>query len=89
MTHPTLRRYIARMNRYTELYSRDLAKKRTKKTRLYFLYYLIVLPSLTFIKLFFRHKGFVDGIRGFLWSVFSAMHHPLAYFKYLTRSYNN
>lgn len=39
-------------------------------------------PTVTFFSLFIRHKGFLDGIYGFLFALFSALHHPLAYLRY-------
>jgi len=41
--------------------------------------YMLVRPLVTFFSLFARHKGFVDGWRGFLFALFSAMHFPKSY----------
>jgi len=79
---PNLRRYIERMNRYTDLHARDYAKENIPKNFFFFLIYTTIKPMLAFFMLYFRHKGFMDGIRGFLWSMFSAMRFPLSYFKY-------
>jgi len=79
---PTLFRYFHRMNRYTDLQADDLKNKKVPKNVLYFILYTLYKPLYTFSNLFFRHKGFMDGIRGFLWSFFSALHFPLAYYKY-------
>lgn len=81
---PTLRRYLARLNRYTDLKAAELKSEGVKKTVGAFLYYSFWKPLGVFISLYFRHKGFMDGGRGFLWSFFSASHFPVAYFKYLT-----
>ena len=79
---PTLKRYLKRMNRYTDLHARELAEKKVPKNFWALFRYSVLLPASYFLLLYFRHKGFLDGIRGFLWSFFSAMHFPLAYFKY-------
>ncbi len=79
---PTMRRYVWRMNRYTDLHARELMQKGISKNFFYFVLYSIFKPIYTFTNLFLRHKGFLDGPRGFLWSFFSAMHFPLAYYKY-------
>lgn len=79
---PTLKRYFKRLNRYTDLHAKDLRRKNTPKNLLYGFYFCFILSVLVFIKLYFRHKGFLDGPRGFLWSFLSAMHFPIAYFKY-------
>jgi glycosyltransferase involved in cell wall biosynthesis len=81
---PTLRRYLIRMNRYTDLHAQDLGSRKTPKSFIYYILYTIYKPLIVFLKLYIRHKGFLDGIRGFLWSAFSALHYPLAYYKYLT-----
>jgi len=79
---PTLHRYIERANRYTDLTAKELEKKKIAKSNWQLFNYTIVKPKLTFLKLYIRHKGYKDGIRGFLWSFFSAFHFPLAYWKY-------
>jgi glycosyltransferase involved in cell wall biosynthesis len=84
---PTLSKYIMRMNRYTDLQSDEFAESKLSKSWLTLLYFSTLKPKMTFLKLFLRHKGYKDGMRGFLWSLFSAMHFPLAYYKYYTKQY--
>jgi glycosyltransferase involved in cell wall biosynthesis len=79
---PTLSRYLQRANRYTDLTAREFEQKKLSKNIFVLLYYSLVKPSVVFVKYYFVHKGFLDGIRGFLWSGFSALHFPIAYFKY-------
>jgi len=79
---PTLGRYFSRFNRYTDLHAAELKEKKVSKNILGFLLYTICHPLYTFCNLYFRHLGILDGVRGFLWSFFSAMHFPIAYFKY-------
>lgn len=81
---PTLKRYLMRLNRYTDLHADELKEKNVSKGISGLLQYVFIKPSFTFLNLFFRHKGFLDGINGFLWSFFSALHFPIAYFKYVT-----
>jgi len=81
---PTMSRYLSRLNRYTDLHANELKEKRLKKNLFNFINYVFCKPFVTFLKLFLRHKGFLDGPNGFLWSFFSALHFPIAYFKYLT-----
>jgi len=81
---PTMRRYLVRFNRYTDLKSHELADKKVHKNPLNFMTYLIVMPSYTFLNIYLRHKGFLDGPQGFLWAFFSAMHFPIGYFKYIS-----
>lgn len=83
---PTLARYFWRLNRYTDLNVREFKEKHLPKSFLTMLNYLIIKPLYVFFNLYFRHKGFMDGVQGFLWSFFSATHFPIAYFKYLTNN---
>lgn len=81
---PTLAKYVMRLNRYTDLHADELREKKAPRNIFYFYYYSIVRAKWKFLSLYFRHKGFKDGLRGFLWSAFSAWHFPIAYFKYWT-----
>lgn len=82
---PTLRRYIERLNRYTDLRVEEMKEAKTPDNFFNFLKYNFYKPVFTFLNLYLRHKGFKDEIRGFLWSALSASHFPIAYFKYITR----
>ena len=77
---PTLKRYLFRMNRYTDLKAKEIKGKNVWN----FFLYVVYKPLGTFLNLYMRHKGFLDGVPGFLWSFFSALHFPIAYFKYIT-----
>jgi glycosyltransferase involved in cell wall biosynthesis len=81
---PTLKRYLMRLNRYTDLKALELRDNRVPKGAISFLLFIIHYPLSTFFNLYFRHLGMLDGIYGFLWSFFSAMHFPIVYFKYIT-----
>lgn len=79
---PTFERYLERANRYTALTAKEFQNSKTPSNYIYLFYYSFIKPSTTFLKLYVRHLGFLDGMRGFIWSLFSALHFPLAYFKY-------
>ncbi|MBU0570333.1 glycosyltransferase family 2 protein [Patescibacteria group bacterium] len=79
---PTFYRYLQRANRYTDLTAMEFKKDKLPVNYWYLFKYSFLVPSAYFLNLYFRHKGFLDGMRGFVWSVFSALHHPIAYFKY-------
>jgi glycosyltransferase involved in cell wall biosynthesis len=81
---PTLSRYFARLNRYTDLHADELKVKHVPKNIFAFFNYTLIKPTYTFLNIFLRHKGILDGIPGFLWAFFSATHFPIAYFKYFT-----
>ena len=86
---PTMSRYFGRLNRYTDLHAEELKEKRLRINLFSFINYVFCKPFSTFLKLFLRHKGFLDGPNGFLWSFFSSLHFPIAYFKYLTNNREN
>lgn len=81
---PTLKRYLSRLNRYTDLHAQELNKAKLAKNAYSFLLFTIHKPLVTFLSLYIRHRGFLDGVNGFLWSFFSALHYPITYFKYVT-----
>jgi len=84
---PSIKRYIMRMNRYTELQSEEFVKNNLSKNLITLLYYSSIKPLWNFILLYYRHGGYKDKLRGFLWSAFSSMHFPMAYYKYWTKGY--
>jgi hydrogenase/urease accessory protein HupE len=49
--------------------------------------HLLWLPIQTFFLIYLRHKGFVDGWQGLVFALFSGLHHPVAYLKYLRLLY--
>ncbi|QQG42221.1 MAG: glycosyltransferase family 2 protein [Candidatus Woesebacteria bacterium] len=81
---PTMKRYLARFNRYTDLKAREFISKRVPKNALFVILYSLFYPLYTFVNIYFRHKGLLDGSQGFLWAFFSSMHFPVAYYKYIT-----
>jgi (heptosyl)LPS beta-1,4-glucosyltransferase len=85
---PTFKRYLSRANRYTDLTASEFKEKRTGKNPITFIYFSLIKPGFVFLNLYIRHLGFLDGAAGFIWSFFSAIHFPVAYFKYITSNYN-
>ena len=83
---PTLKRYLSRLNRYTDLIAQEYRDQHLPRGVFTFVNYVILKPVVTFLSLYFRHKGILDGVSGFLWSFFSASRFSVAYFKYLTNN---
>jgi len=79
---PTFEKYLTRLNRYTDLKAQELANEKVGKSFWNLLKFSILLPTYYFLLLYIRHLGFLDGMRGFVWSLFSAIHYPISYFKY-------
>lgn len=85
---PTLRRYLNRLNRYTDIFAKEYKQINLDKSLYNFIKFGFLKPMMTFISLYLRHKGILDGVPGFFWSFFSALRFPISYFKYLTTDTN-
>ena len=88
LTHPLLHygttefsRYILRDNRYSSLTAKFWYESGVRPSFKNFLYYFIYKPIYTFLSIYLRHKGFVDGFPGFVFALFSALHFNIAYIK--------
>lgn len=75
--------YWQKAHAYAMLRAREMAKEHTVVTPVVLLEYNLLLPIKTFLNLFVRHKGFMDGIFGLLFALFSAYQEPLAIKKYM------
>lgn len=84
LADPNFERYLVRANRYTDLTANEFHKKHTGKGTLNVIFYFVAKPIITFLNIYFRHKGFQDGFRGFVWALFSAGHIFYAYAKYFS-----
>lgn len=82
-TNRTRDDYWKKAEIYTTLTAHELAKTKIPKTIGSFMYYTVWKPLLTFVSIFFRHKGFVDGLCGFEFALYSGLHWAIAYRKYL------
>lgn len=82
---PTFKRYLLRNSRYIDLITSDLKEKHTKKNLQNFAKYMFVLPVSWFLQTYLRHKGFMDGWQGFVFSFYSALRFPKAYTRFLMK----
>ncbi len=85
-TNNTLEEYWAKADTYTSLTALDLRKIYKTPTFNLFLSYCLVKPIGTFFSIYLRHKGFVDGWQGFQFALFSSIHFPMAYKKFMSAS---
>ena len=83
MADPTFKRYLQKNSRYIDLIAGDLKQKRTGKNPLQFINYFITMPFYWFFLTLIRHKGILDGWQGIVFSFFSALRFPRAYWRYL------
>lgn len=80
---PTFARYLLRSNRYTTLQAQEWYKEGKLGTdRLTLLSYMLVRPMLRFLEIYLRHKGFQDGLPGFVFAYYSGLHLRTSYIKY-------
>lgn len=82
---PNFERYLARWNRYTSLDVELMLKN--KQTPNAFMYF-VVKPKLTFLSIYFRHRGFQDGFVGFVWALFSSIRYWVIYIKWWSQNHS-
>lgn len=87
MADKNFSRYYMRWDRYTDLIARELQKKKSIYNPIITIQYLLFLPFWWFMKTYVRHKGFMDGWQGFVFSFFSALRFPTGYIKCITKTY--
>lgn len=78
---PTFSRYLQRENRYSSLEAQLAKEQGVKPSLSNFISYMAIRPVVTFFTIFVRTKGFVDGFPGFIFALFSGIHHQLTYMK--------
>lgn len=79
---PSFSEYLNKANRYSSLLAEEYAKKHLKTNIFALIKYLFVVPGLTFINLYFRNLGLLDGFPGFVFALFSALQKKAGYVKY-------
>lgn len=73
--------YKKRFERYTTLLSTQLKDKEVKINPITFMNYMMIKPLAWFFLAYIRHRGYVDGLPGFIFALFSALRFPIAYLK--------
>ena len=82
---PNFKRYLQRNSRYIDLLKDDMEQGKIKKSIGQFINYSIFKPVYWFFSTQFRHKGILDGWQGIVFSFFSALRFPRAYYRYLIK----
>lgn len=83
MSYRTREDYWKKADTYTTLTATEMKNKGVKKNAWTWLIYSIFKPKMTFLSLFLRHKGFLDGWYGLVFAYWSALHYPITYKKFL------
>jgi len=84
--YPSFAEYLKKANTYTLLTAEKFNQDKLSINVFTTIKYVIVVPIKTFLTIYFRHLGFMDGFPGFVWAFFSALHYPTAYIKYWEKS---
>jgi glycosyltransferase involved in cell wall biosynthesis len=79
--NPTFSDYLRKWNTYTSFKAKQLFDEKIRVSFFTALKHIVWLPASTFFLLYIRHKGFMDGVAGFVFSVMSGLHHAMAYLK--------
>lgn len=85
-SYRTISEYWRKADSYISLTALELMDRSESRGATSWVRYFVIKPIVTFFSLYIRHKGFLDGYYGFLFALFSALHHPVAFCKY-RRSY--
>ena len=80
-SNPTFQTFLRKWNQYTSLKASQLNETHEKISFLNTLKYGVWLPKKTFLLLFLRHKGFQDGLAGFVFALMSGLYHLVSYLK--------
>lgn len=79
---PSFSRYLHRAQRYSDISAPEIGKENLENNVSSLLIYTVFKPMTLFMTIYFRHLGFLDGFRGFVWALFSSAHYFFAYVKY-------
>lgn len=80
-SNPTFSDYLRKFNTYTSFKAQQLAAAKTPLNLVNHWRFFVWLPATTFLSLYLRHRGYVDGLAGFVFASWSGLHHSLAYLK--------
>lgn len=79
--YPDFWEYLKKWDRYCELEAELLLQNKVRPSFGLFIQYFCLKPLLWFLMTYFRHKGFMDGFSGFVFSYFSALRFNAIYIK--------
>ncbi|PIY80101.1 MAG: hypothetical protein COY80_04725 [Candidatus Pacebacteria bacterium CG_4_10_14_0_8_um_filter_42_14] len=79
--YPDLNSYFRKFNTYTSFEAKRQFALGVQASWFRLSEYFLLKPLKIVFSLFIRHRGYVDGIRGFLFALLSAMHHPVIFLK--------
>lgn len=82
--------YINKWDRYNDFFARQIRERLVRKNLiikiLYGVGYILLKPSYWFLMTYIRHKGFMDGWQGLVFSFFSSLRFPISYLKFILKA---
>lgn len=87
-SNPEFEDYVRKFNAYTSFKAQQLLDENVAVSVGNGFYYCFVKPLAIFCSLFFRHKGFMDGLPGFVFALMSGMYYSISYLKLWELSLN-
>lgn len=78
-----LKNYLLRNNRYTSLLAEQFLEHNLSINLKSYILYLFIKPIQEFFWIYIRHRGYVDGLSGFIFAFFSGLRFAIAFVKYL------
>lgn len=78
---PTFSDYLRKWNTYTSFRAEQWLNEKLSISFSNTLKYLFFQPILTFFSIFIRHRGYLDGIPGFIFALMSGFYFSVAYLK--------
>lgn len=88
LADPNFERYWRRNNQYINLIADDLKHEKVGKNPFQLINYFFYKPIWWFLLTQIRHKGILDGYQGIVFSFFSSLRFPRAYWRYLWKGNN-
>lgn len=79
--YPNFSAYMRKFNTYTSFEATRVSLDLLPIQKSTIWQYLIVKPISTLFSMFFHHRGYVDGMSGFIFALMSSLHHPFVLFK--------
>lgn len=78
----TFKKYLQGLNRYTDIMVIQLKEESKGINFFSWVEFVIIKPIWWFLKTYIRHKGFMDGFPGLVFSFFSSLRFPISFIKY-------
>jgi len=78
----SMEKYLEGFNRYSSFIADQMQHQQLNFGIWQAINHLAIKPFLVFINIYFRHRGYVDGMPGFIFALYSGLIYPVAFIKY-------